>query len=350
VADHLGTPRINVRGTGADGGTLASVSRHDYLAFGEEIGSSVGGRGNPQQGYGTPADGVRQQFTEYERDTETGLDFAQARYYASAQGRFTSVDPLLASAILADPQSWNRYSYVGNRPLLYTDPTGLQWGRNTSGEYKWFPSGVVDDGWEKVSLFTEYQSVNGRVVLQNGGYWDYVKPPVELPRVDGGAQVVKLWLVSVGIGLTAPATIPGAAIALGTELLSEAVAEYDANHPFLGDASGIDGTQHGTGYVDLTDSRGRTHILDGDATGGGHRPGTGISGKSEFPAGWSDDEIIHHISDVATDPASTATPGRNGRTVVNGTRKGVDIRVILESARRGGRIVTGFPTNRPRNR
>jgi RHS repeat-associated protein len=125
VSDHLGTPRINVRGTGADGGALASVTRHDYLAFGEEIGSAVGGRGNPQQGYGSPADGVRQQFTGYERDTETGLDFAQARYYTSIQGRFTSPDPLLASARPTLPQSWNRYTYVLNNPLRLTDPSGL---------------------------------------------------------------------------------------------------------------------------------------------------------------------------------------------------------------------------------
>jgi hypothetical protein len=101
-------------------------------------------------------------------------------------------------------------------------------------------------------------------------------------------------------------------------------------------------------YVDLTDPKGRTHILDGDATGGGHRPGTGIPGKSEFPPGWSDDKIIHNISDVATDPASTRVTQPNGRIRVDGAKGGVDIRVILDPAN-GGRIVTGFPTNLPRN-
>ena len=38
-------------------------------------------------------DGVRQQFTLKERDVETGLDFFEARYYSSVDGRFTSVDP-----------------------------------------------------------------------------------------------------------------------------------------------------------------------------------------------------------------------------------------------------------------
>jgi RHS repeat-associated protein len=60
-----------------------------------------------------------------ERDTETGLDYFGARYFASAQGRFTSADPLLSSATIYDPQSWNRYSYTLNNPLKYTDPFGL---------------------------------------------------------------------------------------------------------------------------------------------------------------------------------------------------------------------------------
>ncbi len=102
-------------------------------------------------------------------------------------------------------------------------------------------------------------------------------------------------------------------------------------------------------FVDLTDAKARKHILEGDATGGGHRPGLGKPGKSEFPKGWRDEKILHEISDVATDPASKVTPGRSGRLVIEGMRDGVDIRVIVEPPSKGGRIVTGFPTNAPRN-
>ncbi len=35
------------------------------------------------------------------------------------------------------------------------------------------------------------------------------------------------------------------------------------------------------------------------------------------------------ISDVATDPNSVSSAGRGGRTVVEGTRDGVDIKVII---------------------
>jgi len=75
-------------------------------------------------GYG--ADSTRQKFTGYEHDDETGLDFAQARYYASVQGRFTSVDPLMASATVRNPQTWNRYAYVLNNPLTLVDPDGTK--------------------------------------------------------------------------------------------------------------------------------------------------------------------------------------------------------------------------------
>ena len=118
VPDHLGTPRIVIDETG----NRANVKRHDYLPFGEELFAGTGGR-TIALGYG--GDGVRQRFTQYERDAEIGLDFAGARFYASTQGRFTSIDPLMASAAPANPQTFNRYSYVSNSPLTQIDPTGM---------------------------------------------------------------------------------------------------------------------------------------------------------------------------------------------------------------------------------
>jgi len=61
-------------------------------------------------------------FTSYERDGETGLDFAMARYYDSSAARFCSADPLGGRP--NDPQSWNRYIYVQNDPVTLTDPSG----------------------------------------------------------------------------------------------------------------------------------------------------------------------------------------------------------------------------------
>src|SRR5690349_22324332 len=119
-------------------GTLANLKRHDYLPFGEELFAPAGGR-SVGQGYAV-GDGVRQQFTQKERDNETGLDYFGARYYASIQGRFTSADEFtggpeeifedvdphdpLFYADATEPQSLNKYHYCLNNPLRYIDPDG----------------------------------------------------------------------------------------------------------------------------------------------------------------------------------------------------------------------------------
>ncbi len=65
-------------------------------------------------------------FTGKERDTESGNDYFDARYYGSSMGRFLSPDPLGPwIADVNDPQSWNFYTYARNNPLINIDPTGL---------------------------------------------------------------------------------------------------------------------------------------------------------------------------------------------------------------------------------
>lgn len=66
---------------------------------------------------------MRKQFTGYERDTETDLDFAEARMHNFSLGRFTSPD--LFAGKRSSPQTLNRYAYVRNNPLNLIDPSGL---------------------------------------------------------------------------------------------------------------------------------------------------------------------------------------------------------------------------------
>ena len=45
-----------------------------------------------------------------------------ARLYDPVLGRFISADPFIPD--LYNLQAYNRYSYVNNNPLSYTDPSG----------------------------------------------------------------------------------------------------------------------------------------------------------------------------------------------------------------------------------
>ncbi len=53
---------------------------------------------------------------------DTGLMDYKARFYSQRLGKFIQPDTLVPGP--ANPQSWNRYSYVGNSPISFSDPTG----------------------------------------------------------------------------------------------------------------------------------------------------------------------------------------------------------------------------------
>ncbi|MEK6406231.1 MAG: RHS repeat-associated core domain-containing protein [Acidobacteriota bacterium] len=87
------------------------IGRQAHLPFGEDFAES-----------GTQE---KHHFTSYERDGESSTDYAVSRQHSGNVGRFMTADPYKPSAYLIDPQSWNRYSYVQNDPVNFTDPTGL---------------------------------------------------------------------------------------------------------------------------------------------------------------------------------------------------------------------------------
>jgi RHS repeat-associated protein len=140
TTDTLGSPRIV---TGKNGEIL---SRRDFMPFGEEI---------SRTNYGS--DTVRGKFTGYEKDIESSLEFAQNRYYANKHGRFTTPDPLMASGKVWNPQSWNRYAYVGNNPLNITDPLGLE-GDEDKKPWWYLPATCKPGEWCKPIYGTDYTS------------------------------------------------------------------------------------------------------------------------------------------------------------------------------------------------
>ena len=138
--DMLGSVRTI---TDQDGAVVrgAVVESYDYLPFGRMLSSSKNGRSDLSLHFPDYPDTPNalnsrtpQKFTGKERDAETGLDYFEARYLSSAQGRFISTDPynIITEAenkqhfetYIKQPQNWNRYAYVWNNPLRYIDPHG----------------------------------------------------------------------------------------------------------------------------------------------------------------------------------------------------------------------------------
>jgi len=136
LADHLGS---STQVLNADG-TLVPGQSVKYYPYGSVRAGTM--------------DGTDKKFTgQQEEGTALGLYDYGARFYSTKLGRFLSPDPLVggsgplivnlalssvqglnlpakagsfaASRAPSNPQSLDRYSYVLNNPLRYTDPTGL---------------------------------------------------------------------------------------------------------------------------------------------------------------------------------------------------------------------------------
>ena len=112
--DHLGSPRVITDAAG----NLVGGGLQSFDPF----------------GLGGTSDGGPLQYTGHERDAalvgggDIHLpDYLHARYYDAGGGRFLGVDPVLdVKKATHEPQLWNRYAYVTNNPLTYSDPDGQE--------------------------------------------------------------------------------------------------------------------------------------------------------------------------------------------------------------------------------
>jgi hypothetical protein len=91
----------------------------------------------------------------------------------------------------------------------------------------------------------------------------------------------------------------------------------------------------------------RTHILYGDATGGGHLHGTGKPCKSEFPKHWTEQTVIKEVELIAANDNLNWEQQRNGYYVT--TQQVGTVRIKVVKGRDGQSVITAYPTNVPRN-
>ncbi|MEW6131401.1 MAG: RHS repeat-associated core domain-containing protein [Acidobacteriota bacterium] len=99
LQDHLGSTTALTDASGA------VVERQQYEPFGASMGTSL----------------TRYGYTGREKDEATGLLYYRARWYDPEQGRFITQDPIGFAG-----GDTNLYAYVGNEPVSFADPLGLE--------------------------------------------------------------------------------------------------------------------------------------------------------------------------------------------------------------------------------
>ena len=102
LGDHLGSTSVVANFNGS------FYSSQGYKAWGEtRFGSSP----------------TRYQYTGQYNQTEIGLYYYNARWYDPLLGRFSQPNSIVPE-VSQGVQAWDRYAYVNNSPINYSDPTG----------------------------------------------------------------------------------------------------------------------------------------------------------------------------------------------------------------------------------
>ncbi len=177
-ADWLGSSRLAVTRTGT-----ATYDR-SYAPFGEPYNETAT---------------INRNFTGQTEDTTPGIYDFLFRQQSQSQGRWLVPDPAgLAPVDLTNPQTWNRYAYVGNNPPNTVDPLGmycalpLEYGHYSVG------CGSVGMGWGSGIFTLGYQWVSGST-----------QQPTQVPGTDPSGTDTPGWQMSqtnggwqvVGMGL-----------------------------------------------------------------------------------------------------------------------------------------------------
>jgi RHS repeat-associated protein len=310
------------------------------------------------------------------RDVAVGLDHMGARFYASELGIWTSPDPIALTdptrLVTADFAAANPYAYANQTPLIAADRDGHFWHIIVGA----LVGGVIGAGVELYAQYHEHGRIEdvGRVGAAFAGGAIAGAITTAVPGIAGagvgsaaGGITRRLiqsngqsagtlhdvvtdaatGMVTCGVGKASGGALKAIAPKVGTGAgaLARTV-----------NAAGTEGEVAKQELINLASVQRTAHILDGDSSGGGHL-WPGAAGKTAFPPSWSPDQIMHHVSDIATDPGvnwvqQTGRPGelftRSGepaRFFAIGEREGLQIKVVLEPAGEG--IITAHPTGVP---
>jgi RHS repeat-associated protein len=192
LTDHLGSTSITANGT-----TGALVSEMRYKPWGETRWSS-----------GTTP--TSKHFTGQIEDSYIKLIQMGARWYDAEIGRFISADTIVPQ--VGNPQALNRFSYVKNNPLRYTDPTGHTPCHGDNWEDG--PKCVTDSA-------SRWHYDNARYQRQCGGcngLLGFVLQAITMPEWTIATAVRDTIYSELGIGTGSPASVSMGTVSQNSEI------------------------------------------------------------------------------------------------------------------------------------
>ncbi|MDC7718483.1 RHS repeat-associated core domain-containing protein [Vogesella sp. DC21W] len=165
IKDHLGSNRAIM---GSSGQLLESLG---FDAWGKRrYASGQTDAANP----GIAGQTTDRGYTGHEHLDELGLINMNARIYDPLLGRFLSPDPVIDG--VDNMQGYNRYAYVSNNPLSYSDP---------SGNFKWRPvlaiAAAVAVPWAATQIY-------GLSTITAGALGGFTSGAISTGRLSGALQ------------------------------------------------------------------------------------------------------------------------------------------------------------------
>lgn len=156
-------------------------------------------------------------------DTDTGLNYLNARYYKADIGQFISQDPVFRAIgnpgeiknltkveqdkLLMDPQAMNSYSYARNNPIRYSDPDGL-----------WFKEVITGQ-----QSFSDFQIEIGQAsnqLSQDSGVWNAA---ISHPYIAGATIGVGSGATALGVSYLAGGGLVMDSLSTGQLISSEGI-------------------------------------------------------------------------------------------------------------------------------
>jgi RHS repeat-associated protein len=212
-------------------------------------------------------------FTGEEQLDTVALVHLNGRVYDPMVGRMISADPTVPDPLNA--QSWNRYSYVGNDPLAFTDPSGFSWLSSFfHGVSHFLSTNAIVKSIIQIASTVILTAVLGPLGTLAAGIIASAASAAIVTGLSGG-NLGQILRASVIAGATAFAfnfvgdVTPGAANALGSPKFDPAAyAENVAGHSLVGCASSAaSGGSCEAGALSGAVSAGASPLINGQSYG-----------------------------------------------------------------------------------